>query len=310
MKNIKDILSHYTQEPPAGSWERLSQRLDLVAPTAGSSATSQATASGAAKGGAFTLSKVLLSIGATLLTAAAVTTAVIVAHHNRVTEETAQPITEQTTTTAQTATEPTIVETVSIQSQQTAQPNTEPITPTEQTPAQQATEQTVQPLPTKSTATTAETVTPSQQATPQTSTPQPATAKTAVTRPAVTSPVIASVTLPQSTIARQQQQDPALQNLNTEEMDWQQPSIIEIPNVFTPNGDGYNDLFVILGIENCVKRELNVYDRNGRAVYRNRSYENTWNGDNCPDGTYTYKFLYSQNGIEQELRGTVTIIRK
>lgn len=131
-----------------------------------------------------------------------------------------------------------------------------------------------------------------------------------MTRPAVTSPVIATVTLPQSTIARQQQEDPALQNLNTEEMDWQQPSKIEIPNVFTPNGDGYNDRFVIIGIENCVKRELNVYDRSGRAVYRNRSYENTWNGDNCPDGTYTYQFLYSQNGIEQELRGTVTIIRK
>ena len=124
-------------------------------------------------------------------------------------------------------------------------------------------------------------------------------------------PVISHVAIPQSSvIMRQQQEDPVVQNADPADIEWQQPSKIEIPNVFTPNGDGYNDFFVIQGIENCVKRELAVYDRGGRVVYRTRSYENTWNGDNCPDGTYTYQFLYSQNGIEQEMRGTVTIIRK
>jgi gliding motility-associated-like protein len=303
MNELKDILNHYTQEPPAGSWERLSQRLDLVLPTEGSSAASQASATGAAKGGAFSLSKALLTAGATLLTAAAVTTAVVVGLRHNAPETPAPESTPVVMADSITVEETTPLETTTPADNPVPAAFSCDFGEDKALPVENAASEKANPIPTSPDIAQTPTATPSPVVSPAPISP--------ASKNSPVQPVIAHVAIPQSSvIMRQQQEDPVIQNRDSEEIEWQQPSKIEIPNVFTPNGDGYNDLFVILGIENCVKRELNVYDRNGRAVYRNRSYENTWNGDNCPDGTYTYQFRYSQNGIEQELRGTVTIIRK
>lgn len=112
-------------------------------------------------------------------------------------------------------------------------------------------------------------------------------------------------------VAQTVQQDPVVQQLPEDAVDWTPPIKLEIPNVFTPNGDGVNDKFVIVGLENCVQRKLEVRNRAGQVVYRSNSYENTWDGGDCPDGMYRYMFLYTgDNGIEQTLSGVVTIIRR
>ena len=99
--------------------------------------------------------------------------------------------------------------------------------------------------------------------------------------------------------------------LPEEAVDWTPPIKLEIPNVFTPNGDGYNDRFVIVGIENCAQRKLVVHNRAGQIVYKSNSYENTWDGGDCPDGVYHYQFVYTgYNGIEETLTGVVTIVRR
>lgn len=112
-------------------------------------------------------------------------------------------------------------------------------------------------------------------------------------------------------VAQTVQQDPVVQQLPEDAVDWTPPIKLEIPNVFTPNGDGVNDKFVIVGLENCMQRKLEVRNRAGQVVYRSNSYENTWDGGDCPDGMYRYMFLYTgDNGIEQTLSGVVTIIRR
>ncbi len=112
-------------------------------------------------------------------------------------------------------------------------------------------------------------------------------------------------------VAQTVQQDPVVQQLPEDAVDWTPPIKLEIPNVFTPNGDGVNDKFVIVGLENCVQRKLEVRNRAGQVVYRSNTYENTWDGGDCPDGMYRYMFLYTgDNGIEQTLSGVVTIIRR
>lgn len=69
-----------------------------------------------------------------------------------------------------------------------------------------------------------------------------------------------------------------------------------IPKGFSPNNDGINDLFVI---ENGNGRQilLEVYNRWGNRIYRNKDYKNDWNGlttegihigDQVPVGTYYY----------------------
>ena len=90
---------------------------------------------------------------------------------------------------------------------------------------------------------------------------------------------------------------------------YSRPIMIEIPNVFTPNGDGVNDFFVINGIENCEKKMLIVKDRSGQTVFQSRNYDNSWDGGNLPDGTYLYQFSYSINNINELRQGAIMIKR-
>ena len=80
-------------------------------------------------------------------------------------------------------------------------------------------------------------------------------------------------------------------------------SNIEIPEAFSPNGDGANDQFVILNIENIPYSRLYVYTRSGQLVYQSLNYGldgKYWDGRQSnnqlvPTGTYYY-VLEVKNG--------------
>jgi gliding motility-associated-like protein len=68
---------------------------------------------------------------------------------------------------------------------------------------------------------------------------------------------------------------------------------LTIPTLITPNMDGKNDFFVLRGLENLGKTELEIFNRGGVKVWKNEEYDNLWNGvDNyghpLPDDTYFY----------------------
>lgn len=67
---------------------------------------------------------------------------------------------------------------------------------------------------------------------------------------------------------------------------------IFIPNAFSPNGDGYNDYFVI---NSELSVDLTIIDRNGKELYQSNNYSNDWGGDNLPAGTYYYIAKFSEN---------------
>ena len=98
-------------------------------------------------------------------------------------------------------------------------------------------------------------------------------------------------------------------NINPEDFGYSCPVVIEIPNIFTPNGDGKNDHFVINGLEQCDKRMLMVKDQKGQTVFQSNRYDNSWDGANLPDGTYYYQFMYSINNINEVRKGVVLIRR-
>lgn len=70
------------------------------------------------------------------------------------------------------------------------------------------------------------------------------------------------------------------------------PSALDIPNVFSPNGDGINDLWVIPGVEAFTECIMTIFDRTGKRVYERRGYLNDWdgtyNGKAVPSGTYYF----------------------
>ena len=65
------------------------------------------------------------------------------------------------------------------------------------------------------------------------------------------------------------------------------------PAIFTPNGDGLNDNWVVDNIEAHPKNELFIYSRWGSLVWKGKMTTEGWNGTNqnggkLPDGTYYY----------------------
>lgn len=83
---------------------------------------------------------------------------------------------------------------------------------------------------------------------------------------------------------------------------------VTVPNIFTPNNDGYNDNFVISGIEYLPNCHLKVYNRWGRIVYENENYKNDWDGGEVAEGTY-YFILTLPITDFVPISGTVSVFR-
>lgn len=77
-----------------------------------------------------------------------------------------------------------------------------------------------------------------------------------------------------------------------------------LPNAFTPDGDGINDIF---GKEH----DLVIFNRWGQAVYEgNEGWDGTHNGKNVSPGTYYYILeIIDHNNQKTVLKGSVTVIR-
>ena len=94
------------------------------------------------------------------------------------------------------------------------------------------------------------------------------------------------------------------------------PEIV-VHDVITPNGDGFNDVWVIEGIVNYPKNMVQVFDKWGDKLYEQHAYSNEWNGKGTkgellPDGTYFYLVkLNAMNaaGGQNEFKGSLLIKR-
>ncbi|WP_316753535.1 gliding motility-associated C-terminal domain-containing protein, partial [Pedobacter gandavensis] len=74
------------------------------------------------------------------------------------------------------------------------------------------------------------------------------------------------------------------------------PPDLEIPNTFTPNGDGKNDTFQIIGIAAYENVDLAVFNRWGDQVYKNNNYKGEWDGMGLNEGTYFYVLKLKKAG--------------
>ena len=78
------------------------------------------------------------------------------------------------------------------------------------------------------------------------------------------------------------------------------------PNVFTPNSDRLNDVFVITNIEKLPSNHIYIYNRWGNLIYDTENYKNNWSGGDFEDGVYYFILFYPEN---KEIHGAITILR-
>ncbi|MGY6563094.1 MAG: gliding motility-associated C-terminal domain-containing protein, partial [Luteibaculaceae bacterium] len=89
-------------------------------------------------------------------------------------------------------------------------------------------------------------------------------------------------------------------------------SILELPNIFTPNNDGVNDFFIPIKAENIVLEKVIIQNRWGQTVFENNevSWDGSFQGKPTPDGTYFYIVTYKdKNDKLKSKSGSVTLKR-
>ena len=97
------------------------------------------------------------------------------------------------------------------------------------------------------------------------------------------------------------------------------PSAIFIPNTFTPNGDGTNDVFIPIG-KNIAAMHLYVFDRWGNQLFESddptMGWDGTFAGNIVKNDMYVwrlnYKFFEDKNGTvgkEQQQLGHIQVLR-
>ena len=89
-----------------------------------------------------------------------------------------------------------------------------------------------------------------------------------------------------------------------------------MPNAFTPNNDGLNDVFKAVPKYDYVsKYQLTIYNRWGQQIFEcndiDCGWDGTYQGDASPNGVYIYRIVYeeiSQPGQSKTVEGTVVLV--
>jgi gliding motility-associated-like protein len=84
-----------------------------------------------------------------------------------------------------------------------------------------------------------------------------------------------------------------------------------IPNVFSPNGDGINDDFIISGKDDFIeKTTIHIFDRWGNQIFNGPQWNGKSKEKEAPSGVYSFVAIIKMNdGIDRQFKGSVTLIR-
>ena len=85
----------------------------------------------------------------------------------------------------------------------------------------------------------------------------------------------------------------------------------EIPNIFSPNGDGIHDRWVIAALETYPGCTVEVFNRYGQRIYFSTGYSNPWDGtvNGKPVAVGTYYYIVDPKNGRQKQAGYVDIVR-
>jgi|LakMenEpi03Aug12_release.lakeMendotaPanAssembly.Ray.scaffolds.fasta_scaffold12861_7 gliding motility-associated-like protein len=89
---------------------------------------------------------------------------------------------------------------------------------------------------------------------------------------------------------------------------------VSVPNAFTPNSDGNNDIFRILAAGYRKLNSFKIFNRWGQLLYASTDFRKGWdgrqNGRDCDVGTYFWILNATDlNGVNKTIKGDVTLLR-
>lgn len=93
---------------------------------------------------------------------------------------------------------------------------------------------------------------------------------------------------------------------NNMQFDFDHP--VYVPNVFTPNGDSFNQFFEIRNIQLYRNSRLIIFDRWGMTVFESDGYVNDWDSDDLVSGVYFYILTLNRGGAKP-VKGWLSIVR-
>ena len=94
----------------------------------------------------------------------------------------------------------------------------------------------------------------------------------------------------------------------------EKPYALYAPTAFSPDGDGINDYFNVVG-QGLTNYIIEIYNRWGQMVFKSTNIDNQWDGKfqqkNSPPGTYVYKLKQLILDLKLKLikSGTVSLVR-
>ncbi|GEM_PF-1157929 len=86
---------------------------------------------------------------------------------------------------------------------------------------------------------------------------------------------------------------------------------LEVPNFFTPNGDGFNDTWTIKGLERLPDSEIRIYDRYGKLLIRYKASDPGWDGKYLgkPVRSDDYWYVVELHPTGKFIKGNITLQR-
>lgn len=89
--------------------------------------------------------------------------------------------------------------------------------------------------------------------------------------------------------------------------------IFSFPNFFTPNGDGYNDYWNVIGNTNLLNMKIYIFDRFGKLLKqinsKGQGWDGNFNGKPLPSTDYWFRVDYTENNTNRQFSSHFTLKR-
>jgi gliding motility-associated-like protein len=89
--------------------------------------------------------------------------------------------------------------------------------------------------------------------------------------------------------------------------------LVNYPKFFTPNGDGFNDNWNVIGLKDQPDAKISIYDRYGKFLKqfspRDQGWDGVYNGQVVPATDYWFSVTYAESGSEKEFKAHFSLKR-